>query len=489
MKTLIKIFLFVSLVQCSFAQIMQIHTSTGKIDVQLAQVDSITFKMGGSQFNLFPGDVYVGVGNTMYVSINGGKQPYMITVQPNNAIATAKINLQNMIEVTGVAQGVTSLIVSDNSAPPLTAQLVINVTGGTQGLTATPSYLYLQLGTDGFSTITGGKTPYTISVLPDTTKAIAQLSGNTLKVKAVGIGTTSITIKDNSVPPQTVQIWVNVMSGPGGLNANPNYVSVKVNDKKSSTISGGNGVYAISVQPNSAIATAVLNGSTLTITGVGAGQTKMEIKDGSAPSKTVTVYIEVRQVFTTPGTLSFSSTVKNFSASGIFDTGDSLPKNTSGAGAMIFSDGMNRLIQVIGYTANTSTNFDVAMVVFNYDSINSSGIYPFKRFSDTMQVNKGTAQFIFVAGIDVNDTTKVFLKGYTLNTGDARITSMNETSIKGTFSGSGYLVNGGVLDMTKPITVSNGMFDTPTINQGIATNNPVHNSIVKIAKRVSAILR
>jgi hypothetical protein len=57
------------------------------------------------------------------------------------------------------------------------------------------------------------------------------------------------------------------------------------------TISGGIAPYSIQTQPNNKIATAKISGASLTVTGVGSGQTSVVIQDSSTPVQTATIQI------------------------------------------------------------------------------------------------------------------------------------------------------------------------------------------------------
>ena len=71
----------------------------------------------------------------------------------------------------------------------------------------------------------------------------------------------------------------------------PTSVSVQTGKSTSTTISGGTASYSIQTQPDTTIATAQVSGSTLSVTGVTAGQTSVIIQDSSSPVKTATIQI------------------------------------------------------------------------------------------------------------------------------------------------------------------------------------------------------
>lgn len=84
-------------------------------------------------------------------------------------------------------------------------------------------------------------------------------------------------------------------------------VSLSIGQSTDITISGGVGPYTIQTAPNSSIATASINGSTLTVSGAGQGTTSVVIADASAPNPlTATLTIEVTAP---PAGVSFSQQI------------------------------------------------------------------------------------------------------------------------------------------------------------------------------------
>lgn len=66
------------------------------------------------------------------------------------------------------------------------------------------------------------------------------------------------------------------------FTANPSSVSVAPSGSTTATLSGGTSPYTLQDGPDTTIATAMLSGSTLTITGVGSGYTSVTILDGAS---------------------------------------------------------------------------------------------------------------------------------------------------------------------------------------------------------------
>jgi hypothetical protein len=158
----------------------------------------------------------------------------------------------------------------------------------TGALTATPPSVSLLVGGTASVTISGGKVPYSVNSNSDSTKVRATLSGTTLSVTGLAVGSATIVVKD-SAGTSTVSVPVTVAS----MIATPNSVTVVKGSTATVTISGGTTPYTILTSPNSLVATASISSATLSITGVNADTTSVTVKDNSSPAKTVTVKITV----------------------------------------------------------------------------------------------------------------------------------------------------------------------------------------------------
>lgn len=99
-----------------------------------------------------------------------------------------------------------------------------------------------------------------------------------------------------SMPSAGTLGWVPIQLGsfsPTQLVANPASISVTTGATRTSALSGGATPYSKQTEPNSAIATAALSGSTLTVTGVAGGSTSVVLRDSTATPLTITIPITV----------------------------------------------------------------------------------------------------------------------------------------------------------------------------------------------------
>lgn len=158
------------------------------------------------------------------------------------------------------------------------------------------SSLSLHPGDTASTTISGGTPPYAFVDKGDTTKVLPSLSDSSLTVHAVGVGSSTIIVGDNSSP--ALRGTINVVVSALPLIANPTAVSLAGLTPQSVTISTGTEPYSIFQPPAPGLATAQfvdpnLSTAVLVITGVSTatGSTSVIVRDASTPPRSVTVGI------------------------------------------------------------------------------------------------------------------------------------------------------------------------------------------------------
>lgn len=214
-------------------------------------------------------------------------------------------------------------------------------------------------------------------------------------------------------------------------------------------LTGGAPPYAVNTAPNAAVATAELSGAnmdTLTITPVGVGTTSVIIQDsapsrGDNPAATVTITITVSEGggggggLAGSGTFSVTSSIGNLSASGTFDTTATSGQGVGGLRYSSESSAASDIIEVWGYVARSSTDFDIAAALVSYPNgslMNAN--YPF--------VPTGAGMFGSFALAFAVDPQNITANLYIAATGSGvNLTSITTTNAAGNASGSGYNVN------------------------------------------------
>ena len=231
--------------------------------------------------------LYVG-GGTKQVTINGDNVGTLsVSGKPTGSVATASLQ-GSTLTITPVGAGSTNVVVKEgNGNKTVTIKITVLATS------IIPQSIELYAGGTAKTVTIQGLNMGTLTIEngPDTTKATASISGTSLTVTPVAAGTTSLTLKEaNGNKTATISITVLATS----ITATPNSLSVKVSDGVQTVqLSGTNaGAFSIVTGPNSAVATAQISGSTLTITPIGKGETSVVIKEGNG-NKQTTVSITV----------------------------------------------------------------------------------------------------------------------------------------------------------------------------------------------------
>ena len=201
------------------------------------------------------------------VQISGGSKPYSL-LSANSAIATATLS-GNLVSITGVSSGTTSITVSDDTGAD--TSIVVTVLND---IVANPNPVALPVG--GFKTISlgGGASPYVVSALNGSVAlATLDIATDTIAVAGVAEGSTSISVQD--AVANSISIPVTVYSP---LAVDSSVVSILKDATTTVTVSGGAGSYSV-LSNNSYIAIASISGSTLTITGGALGSATITVTD------------------------------------------------------------------------------------------------------------------------------------------------------------------------------------------------------------------
>jgi hypothetical protein len=169
-------------------------------------------------FTVDPLTVKVAVGATVEVTASGGLGTAKIGTAPDTTIATATIT-DGKVTITGVAEGTTSVIISDGSSTPQTKTVSIEVTPA-EVLKVDPATVEVEVGKTVDVTISGGTAPYT-AVSSDDATATATLATTKVTITGVKEGTATITVEDSADPKGTVEIAVTVKADTGEPEAKP----------------------------------------------------------------------------------------------------------------------------------------------------------------------------------------------------------------------------------------------------------------------------
>ena len=267
-------------------------SSTVTVKTEAAQLTVMGTGIEASETDV---TVYVN-GTSKTVTLSGENAgAFSIETPANETYARAEINQDNNNEliITPVAAGETSVtVIEGNGGKTLT----INITVLGTTIVADPQNVTAYVGGSNQTVALGGENSgtFTIETEPEATVATASISGNILTIKPVGVGSTSVTVKElNGNKTTTVNVEVKETS----IDANNKDVTLYVGGAKGTvTITGTElGTLSIEKAPDGLYATAEINpdnNKELIITPVGAGSTNVVVKEGNG-NNTVTININV----------------------------------------------------------------------------------------------------------------------------------------------------------------------------------------------------
>ncbi len=256
-------------------------------------------------------------------------------------------------------------------------------------------------------------------------------------------------------------------------------------------LTGGTPPYSVNTAPNAAVATAVLSGAnndTLTITPVGEGTTSVVIED-SAPSSgdspagaTVTINITVSTGggggtgIGGSGTFSVASSRGSLNASGTFDINAT---SGQGVGGYRYTAASAEVMEVWGYVARSTTDFDIAIALMSYpNGTLMTGTYPFIPTGSGMYGYFGLA--LGVNPQNIQDNLYVAAMGTGIN-----LTSITATNAAGNGSGSGYKAN----DPTQTFTFEGKTFNVTNYGTSAPPEGPIGTAIEKAFQELRRVTK
>jgi hypothetical protein len=202
------------------------------------------------------------VGQSGSTQIANGSAPYTITTTSGNGVAFSFIG--NTLTVSATSDGTRTLSVcsSNGTCTPLTV-VVNNSSNNT--LTLTPSTVTLTPGQSSQVQVYGGIAPYSIYTING--NSISQsISGNTITINGVATGASTLNICSSNGQCATLAATVSGSTPTSNSGINFSF-PLAINEVKSISLVGGNGLpyYLQSSMSSPVLATIV--GSTLTVRG------------------------------------------------------------------------------------------------------------------------------------------------------------------------------------------------------------------------------
>jgi hypothetical protein len=166
--------------------------------------------------------VSVGVGVSTSFNIGGGAAPYAVT-SSNASVATVS-HANNTFTVTGVAVGIAQVVVTDNLGAAVSIGVTTLGSPPLAPLALTPNNATAIIGDVLRATITGGQTPYRVSVENQMVAAADVENGRELKITLLRVGSTVVTVLD--ADNRSVPYTLTSNAATPGIRLSPNAVTV-----------------------------------------------------------------------------------------------------------------------------------------------------------------------------------------------------------------------------------------------------------------------
>ena len=259
---------------------------TTKVTVKDSQnkTAEITVTVNAFSLTLERNAVELNPDDTAEVSITNGNGNYTLQVADNSK-ATATI-AGDKVRIEGKAAGTTKVIVKDSQNK--TAEITVTVNAFS--LTLERTTLTINAGTTAEVAITAGNGNYTLQVA-DNSKVTASVVNNKVRIEAKAAGTTKVTVKDSQNKTAEITVTIN----PFNLSLERNALTINAGTTAEVAIFSGTGGYTVQVADNSK-ATATIVDNKVRITGVGAGTTKVTVKDSQNKTAEISVTVSPRNL-------------------------------------------------------------------------------------------------------------------------------------------------------------------------------------------------
>ena len=261
-------------------------------------INSVTSSVNPPTFSQNNVLMTIGQQTTVYVSGNGG---YYISNNSNSAVASEQISGSSII-ITAIQSGAANLSICQSGGQ--CASLYLTVSGSsTTNAAPVLSQTSLSLTPGQSSTVSvSGLGNYYIGANSGVNIASATINSNTVTVSAIAIGATNISICQSGGLCSTLYVTVSGTAS-NGTQLVLSQTSLTLNPGQTSTVYvTGNGNYYVSNNPTPSIATVQVNGSSVSVVGVGYGTDVISIcqSDGQCAALSVSV----SNAATTPSTVS-----------------------------------------------------------------------------------------------------------------------------------------------------------------------------------------
>lgn len=318
---------------------------------------------GSSQTITFSqNNLNIPTGETATVTVGGGTGVYVITNNSNSASVGASINGDVVsLYASNVAGTATITVCSSNQS----SCGVIDLTVGTNSnnnstLLFSNTAPSLSVNQSVNISIVGGVSPYYIGSNSNSGVVTAVISNNIVTLSGIETGSANITVCSNTSVCQTLPVTVDSTTS-GSLTVGQTNITLTPGQGDAVTISGGSGTYYVSSNTNGSVASSVVNGSSVTISGVAVGNDNVSVCSSDGLCSTIYVTVTGSTTTTTSVNTGSSLTLTQILSVGqavnILLSGGTAPYSISSNQSSDFSTSINSgdVLTLTGVSAGESS--------------------------------------------------------------------------------------------------------------------------------------
>jgi hypothetical protein len=227
-------------------------------------------------------------------AIGGGTGPYTAT-SANTNVATVSLT-PTALTIAGGVSGATTVTLRDSAGHSVS--VAVTVAPATSFFTTAPSAVTVGIGTSASYAVGGGVAPYT-GTSSNTSVATASVSGNTLTISGIAVGSGSVVLRDSANTLITVAVTVKGSSTLDLFTTAPAALTISKGTTTGYSIGGGSAPYTVT-SSNTSVVTVAFTGSGFTVTGVANGAASVVIRDSAGVAVTIGVTVSAAQMSLNP---------------------------------------------------------------------------------------------------------------------------------------------------------------------------------------------
>ncbi len=265
---------------------------------------------GTGSLSLSQNSVSVGVGQSASVSVQGSSSGVYLLSNGSPSVAMVATN-GTQVTVTGQQTGSTNVTLCAVGSASNCTTLVVAVGGntGTGSFGFSPNTLSLSIGQGANVALSGGSSYY-ISATTNASVSSQIINNSTMTVTGLTNGAATLTVcsvSPNACGSLPLTVGTGSLTATSATTAATGKITFAVSNPTvivgqtlNIGVSGGSGGYTLSNNPNPNMVQATVGGSTIVLTGVGAGSTFVTVCDTANSNVCGTIFFNVVSDTTSP---------------------------------------------------------------------------------------------------------------------------------------------------------------------------------------------